>query len=97
MTISANLTIEDISEGPAPINVLASAKVEDGSLSSDPGSGLTYVEVKFLFDLDEVPFKVGDIIAIMGHSSVALSTQPNLPLPEPPDPEIMPPVLPPVG
>lgn len=68
MTMSARLTIEDISEGPGPIDVLASAKTEDGSLTVNTEGSLSYVEVKFLFDGDEVPFQIGDTICTLtGH------------------------------
>lgn len=70
MTMSAVLTVEDVSDGPAPITVIASARTEDGTLSCNTEGSLNYVEVKFLFDDDEVPFKVGDTITTLtGHFS----------------------------
>lgn len=70
MTMTARLKIEDISEGPAPISVLTSAKVEDGSLICNTEGGLSYVEVKFLFDADEVPFEIGqELTTLTGHFS----------------------------
>ena len=75
MTMIATLTIEDISEGPAPIIVIASAKTEDGTLVCNTEGNLNYVEVKFLFASDSIPFKIGDVITTLhGHFSVQKTT-----------------------
>jgi hypothetical protein len=87
MTWSGWFTVQDVGDGPAPIDVLAVANADDkvkpytgpqyaGSdfadqevpaLSSNTEGKLRSVEVRLVFDVDEPPLAVGDVININGH------------------------------
>lgn len=53
-------------EGPAPINVLAVAEVEDGSLTQNTEKARS-MELHILIDADETAIAVGDTITASGH------------------------------
>ena len=63
MTWFATLKVQDVSEGPAPIDVLA---VSDNVTSNTEGK-ISGVEVKFKLDEDQTAIKIGDEIAVSGH------------------------------
>lgn len=81
MTWTGRFTVQDVSDGPAPIDVLAT--VEAGDTWEAPGSdGSTHtmpslysntegkirsVELRIVFDEDQTAIKVGDVIEVSGH------------------------------
>lgn len=66
MTWSARFKVEDVSDGPTPINVIAVATVDDGSLTqnTEKASGMT---LRITIDADETQLKIGDEITATGH------------------------------
>lgn len=66
MTFQARFKVQDVSEGPAPINVLAVAEVDDGTLTQNTEKAST-MELRVLIDADETTIKVGDTITASGH------------------------------
>lgn len=66
MTWSARFKVEDVSDGPAPINVLAVARVEDGSLTQNTEKA-SVMELRVTIDADETALKIGDEITGNGH------------------------------
>ena len=66
MTFSARFKVQDVGEGPAPINVLAVAEVEDGSLTQNTEKAHS-MELHILIDADETTIAVGDTITASGH------------------------------
>ncbi len=66
MTWSAKFKVQDVSEGPAPINVLAVANVEDGSLVQNTEHARS-MELRIVLDTDETRVAVGDEITGWGH------------------------------
>lgn len=66
MTFSARFKIDDVGEGPAPINVLAVAEVEDGSLTQNTEKARS-MELRILLDADETSLAIGDVITVSGH------------------------------
>lgn len=75
MTWSANLKVQDVSEGPGPINVLAVAEGDmegsDGTsrprVTSNTEGPVRSVEVKFVIDADETTIAIGDEMYASGH------------------------------
>lgn len=63
MTWTAHLDVQDVSNGPAPIDILA---VSDDVMSSTEGK-IAGVEVRIRLDVDETSIKVGDTIVVSGH------------------------------
>lgn len=66
MTWSARFKVQDVSEGPAPIDVLAVASVDDGSLNQNTEKARS-MELKIVLDVDETSIKIGDEITGTGH------------------------------
>lgn len=66
MTWSAKFKVQDVSDGPAPIDVLAVASVEDGSLTQNTEKARS-MELRIVIDADETAVKVGDEISGYGH------------------------------
>lgn len=66
MTFSGKFKIQDVSNGPAPIDILAVAEVEDGSLSQNTEKARS-MELHVVIDSDETKLKIGDFININGH------------------------------
>jgi hypothetical protein len=90
MTWTGWATVQDVSDGPAPIDVLLTASADEkvqpfkdnpqyaGSpsaygdhempaLTSNTEGKLRSIEIKMVFDEDEAPLAVGDIVNINGH------------------------------
>lgn len=66
MTWSAKFKVQDVSEGPAPIDVIAFASVDDGSLNQNTEKARS-MELKIVLDTDETDIKIGDEISGSGH------------------------------
>jgi len=66
MTYNANFKVQDVGDGPAPINVLAVAEVEDGTLTQNTEKARS-MELRILIDADTTTIKVGDTISAYGH------------------------------
>ena len=66
MTFQARFKVEDVSDGPTPINVLAVAYVEDGSLTQNTEKARS-MQLRVVIDADETNIKVGDMITANGH------------------------------
>lgn len=66
MTWQAKFKVQDVSDGPAPIDILAVASVEDGSLIQNTEHA-TSMELRIVLDTDETQIKVGDEITGSGH------------------------------
>lgn len=82
MTWTARATVQDVSDGPAPIDVLATAAADETWTppGQNPDSEFTYscvvsntegkirsVEVRLVLDEDATRLKPGDVIQITGH------------------------------
>jgi hypothetical protein len=81
MTWTAHLTVQDVSDGPAPIDVLAAANADDTITQTlSDGTEHTYlavvsntegkisgVEVRLRLDEDTTAIKPGDRIYVSGH------------------------------
>ncbi len=68
MTWQAKFKVQDVSNGPAPINVLAVASVDDGSLVQNTEKA-TSMELVIVLDVNETSIKPGDEITGSGHFS----------------------------
>lgn len=68
MTWTAKFRIQDVSDGPAPIDVLAVASVEDGTLNQNTEHARS-MELRIQIDADETNLKVGDELNGWGHFS----------------------------
>lgn len=68
MTWSAKFKVQDVSEGPAPIDVIAVASVDDGSLVQNTEKASS-MELRIRIDADETMLKPGDVITGSGHFS----------------------------
>ncbi len=66
MTWNARFKVADVSEGPAPIDVLAVASVEDGSLNQNT-EHVRSMELHIVLDVDETSICEGDEITGWGH------------------------------
>lgn len=66
MTFSARFTVQDVADGPAPIDVLAVARVDDGTLSQNTEHA-TSMSLHIQLDVDETRVKAGDVITVTGH------------------------------
>lgn len=66
MTFQARFKVEDVGEGPAPINVLAVASVDDGTLTQNTEKA-SAMELRILIDADETSIAIGDEITASGH------------------------------
>jgi hypothetical protein len=69
MTWSAKLKVQDVSDGPAPIDVLAVATAEDGddAIISNTEGKIRAIELRIQLDADETTVQVGDEIRASGH------------------------------
>lgn len=78
MTWSAWVEVADVSEGPAPITVLAVANAGETcdpygagqgapTLISNTEGKIRSIEVRFVFDEDDPPLAVGDLLHVSGH------------------------------
>jgi hypothetical protein len=64
MTWSANLRVEDVSDGPAPIDVL---DFEQPEIISNTEGKIKSLELKIVLDEDSTTLKPGDRISVNGH------------------------------
>lgn len=62
MTFSATLTVDDVSSGPAPIDVLASTE----TVTSNVEGQIKNIQVKFQLNEDETQIKIGDTVYVNG-------------------------------
>jgi hypothetical protein len=68
MTWSARLTVQDVSDGPAPIDILAAANADDaGAVVSNTEGKIRSLELRVQLDEDSTNIKVGDVITATGH------------------------------
>lgn len=88
MTWTGWVTVQDVSDGPAPIDVLLTADAdekvqpfkdnpqfagspnadaEQPALTSNTEGKLRSVEIKMVFDEDDPPLAIGDVVNIQGH------------------------------
>lgn len=65
MTWSARFKVQDVSDGPAPIDVLAIAEGDD--VTSNTEGPIRSIELKLVIDADETGIAVGDEISATGH------------------------------
>lgn len=68
MTWHANATVQDVSDGPSPITITATA--ESADIGSNTEGKIQSVEIKFVLGVDAVPLKVGDNLYIGGHFDI---------------------------
>jgi hypothetical protein len=66
MTWNARFKVTEVSDGPAPIAVVATASVEDGTLNQNTEHAQR-MELRIELDADETQIKVGDEIPGYGH------------------------------
>lgn len=66
MTFTARFNVQDVSDGPGPIDVLAVAQVDDGSLTQNTEHA-TSMELHMVIDGDSTRVSVGDTIQVTGH------------------------------
>ncbi len=66
MTFTARFKVHDVSDGPAPIDVLAVAEVEDGSLTQNTEKARS-MELRIVIDADETSLSEGDTLHVTGH------------------------------
>lgn len=66
MTWSARFKVQDVGEGPAPIDVIAVASVEEGILNQNTEHASS-LELRIRIDADETQIKVGDTLTGSGH------------------------------
>jgi len=75
MTFQARFKIQDVSDGPRPIDVLAVASVDGGDGTAHPYEGVLSqntelaksMRLEIVLDTDETSLKVGDEIVVNGH------------------------------
>jgi hypothetical protein len=68
MTWSAKFTVQDVSDGPAPIDILAAANADDdGAVVSNTEGRVRSMELRVQLDEDTTNIKVGDVITATGH------------------------------
>jgi len=88
MTWTGHFTVQDVSDGPGPIDVLLTAAADEkiqpykgkpqyaGSphedtevqaLASNTEGKLRSAELKLVFDEDEAPLQVGDVVPVNGN------------------------------
>lgn len=63
MTFSARFKVQDVSEGPSPIDILA---IADDVLSNTEGKIQT-MELRITLDADETAITEGSVINVSGH------------------------------
>lgn len=66
MTFTARFKVQDVSDGPRPIDVLAVAQVDDGTLTQNTEHA-TSMELHLVINEDSTRVKVGDTIQVTGH------------------------------
>jgi hypothetical protein len=66
VSFTARFKIQDISDGPSPIDILAVAEVEDGSLTQNTEKAVS-MELKIVLDANKTKFVIGDVITVNGH------------------------------
>ncbi len=66
MTWQAKFKIQEVGEGPAPIDVLAVADVANGSLIQNT-ENVSSMELRLVVNTDQTSLKVGDEILANGH------------------------------
>ena len=66
MTFSARFTVQDVSDGPGPIDVLAVAQVDDGTLTQNTEHA-TSMGLTIVIDGDSTRLQVGETIQVTGH------------------------------
>lgn len=77
MTFSARFTVDDVGDGPAPIDVLAVASVEAGTLTSNTERA-TSMELRVQLDVDETTLAVGEVLcSVHGHFDTPVPPQPS--------------------
>lgn len=82
MTLQIHFTVQDVSDGPAPIDVIlvanAGETVEPANFTQPVQSiicntegKITGAELRLTFDGDTPPLKVGQIVSLSGHFTAA--------------------------
>jgi hypothetical protein len=66
MTFSARFKVQDVGEGPAPIDVIAVASVEDGTLTQNTERARS-MELRIQLETDETTLAEGQEIVVTGH------------------------------
>lgn len=66
MTWSAQFKVQDVGDGPAPIDILAIASIEDGTLSTNTEQAKS-MELRIQIDADTTSITEGFIINAWGH------------------------------
>lgn len=70
MTFSARMKVQDVGQGPAPIDVLA---VNDGEVLSNTEGTITGIEVRLQLGTDATGIRAGDGFTITGHLDARLA------------------------
>ncbi len=68
MTWTARFKVQDVTDGPRPISVLATASVEDGTLTQNTEKA-SRMELRVVLDTDETTIRLGDEWFATGHFS----------------------------
>lgn len=66
MTFSARFRIQDVGDGPRPIDILAVAAVDDGTLTQNTEHAQN-MELRIQLDADETSLAEGDTLLVTGH------------------------------
>ena len=68
MTISMKFTVQDVSDGPAPIDVLAVANADEpGAIVCNTEGKVQAAELRLQLDEDSTKLKAGDTFTLSGH------------------------------
>jgi hypothetical protein len=65
MTFSARFTVQDVGDGPRPIDVLAVS--EGDAIVANTEGKVRSMELRIVLDEDETTLKEGDVITTSGH------------------------------
>jgi hypothetical protein len=65
VTWTGKFTVQDVGDGPAPIDVLAAAQTED--IVSNTEGKIRSIELRIQLDEGETKVKIGDQFSISGH------------------------------
>lgn len=66
MTFTARFKVEDVGDGPAPIDIEAIAAVEDGTLTQNTEKA-RLMRLSIQLEADETSISIGDTITVTGH------------------------------
>lgn len=70
MTWQARFTVQDVGEGPAPIDVIAAVAAAEEVALQQPGVPLVGAVLTLQVGADETPLRVGDQFTVTGHFPV---------------------------